>query len=86
MNERSEFTANNYLSIYSDGLPKLNPARKAINPPQQLLRATMIRNTLGMRAAAAYMRKHGWSLSGALFHLCGARSLERAALMQLTGV
>jgi hypothetical protein len=40
----------------------------------------MISHTLGMRAAAVYMRKNRWSFEAALFHLCGARAVERNAI------
>lgn len=49
----------------------MNPARHAMTKYDQLSRARMILRTLGTRAAAGYMRKHGFSLQAALWWLLG---------------
>lgn len=54
---------------------RLNPSKRAETPDQMLDRATMIRRTLGVRNAAAYMRSRGFTLQGALWHLL--RTSER---------
>ena len=35
----------------------------------ELVRATRIQQSLGVRAAAGYLRNRGWSLDSALWHL-----------------
>lgn len=49
----------------------MNPAKKAITYMDQLARAAMIKRTLGVRAAAGYMRRQGWSIEAALYWLVG---------------
>ena len=60
----------------------MNPATKAVSRAQQIERTTMIRRTLGVRAAAGYLRRHEWTLDKALFILLGPRALERLAMRE----
>lgn len=42
-----------------------------ISKGQEIEKAKFLARTLGVRAAAGYMRKRGWSLEAALFTLLG---------------
>lgn len=55
----------------------MNPAKPATTRLEQIDRARMIRRTLGVKAAAGYLRRNAWSIEAALLILCGAESLER---------
>ncbi len=50
----------------------MNPTKRAISSEDQLDRARYILRSLGVRAAAHYMRARGWSIEAALFWLVGA--------------
>ncbi len=47
----------------------MNPCKRAVGPREQIERALMIRKTLGVRCAASYMRRRGYSLEAALWLL-----------------
>jgi len=50
---------------------KLNPIKKAEGRYQELDRAIYIKRSLGVRTAAHYMKRRGWSMESALFWLTG---------------
>lgn len=47
----------------------MNPSKEFIKQGLELHRALTIRRTLGVRSAAGYMRRKGWSLEAALWWL-----------------
>lgn len=47
----------------------MNPNMEAVSKMDQLQRALMIRRTLGVRSAAGYMRRKGWTIEAALWWL-----------------
>lgn len=56
----------------------MNPSKHAVGKMDQLQRALMIRRSLGVKVAAAYMRNTGWSVEAALYWL--TRPLVGASL------
>ena len=50
----------------------MNPARKAIGKREEMQRALLIRKSLGVRTAAAYLRDRRWSIEAALWLLARA--------------
>ena len=47
----------------------MNPAHRAVSKLDQIERAEYIRRSLGVRSAAGYLRKRGWSIDAALWLL-----------------
>ncbi len=55
----------------------MNPAKPATTRLEQIDRARMIRRTLGVRAAAGYLKRNAWTIEAALLILVGSGALER---------
>lgn len=58
-------------------LPRIQPVGICSHRDAQLTFARLLRNTLGVRVAADYLHRLGWSIEGALFVLVGANAVER---------
>lgn len=55
----------------------MNPAKPATTRLEQIDRARMISRTLGVRAAAGYLKRNSWTIEAALLILVGSGALER---------
>ena len=55
----------------------MNPATKAVSRLDQIDRARMIARTLGVRAAAGYLKRNAWTIEAAFLILIGEKALER---------